>query len=41
MRVLDAAHFDLIRLFCVYTLEAQEATAKGVYRLPHAIYYCS
>ena len=23
------------------TLEAQEATAKGVYRLPHAIYYCS
>ena len=25
----------------VYTLEAQEATAKGVYRLLHAIYYRS
>ena len=23
------------------TLEAQEVTTKGVYRLPHAIYYCS
>ena len=32
------AHLDLIRLLCV---PAQEATAKGVYRLPHAIYYCS
>ena len=23
------------------TLEAQEVTTKGVYRLPHAIFYCS
>ena len=23
------------------TLEAQDVTTKGVYRLPHAIYYCS
>ena len=23
------------------TSEAQEATTKGVYRVPHAIYYCS
>ena len=23
------------------TLEAQEVRTKGVYRLPHAIYYCS
>ena len=23
------------------TLEAQEVTTNGVYRLPHAIYYCS
>ena len=23
------------------TLEAQEVTTTGVYRLPHAIYYCS
>ena len=23
------------------TLEAQKVTTEGVYRLPHAIYYCS
>ena len=25
----------------LYTLEAQEVTTKGVYRLPYDIYYCS
>ena len=33
------AHLDLIRLLCVYTLIG--GTAKGMYRLSHAIYYRS
>ena len=35
------SNLDLMRLLCVYTLEAQEATERGVCRLLHAIYYHS
>ena len=28
------------RPLALYTLKAQAVTTKGMYRLPHAIYYC-
>ena len=37
--IIALLYFDLIRSLC--SLEAQELTTKGVYRLPHTIHYCS
>ena len=37
--LLAQAYLDQVRSLCAPTLKAQEATTKGVYRLPHANYY--